>query len=1019
MILSKLIKGGRTTLHMAKKPKMKEEDSVVNNEVPASRMQGDQAFPKAAEAEETVTPKSGFSKKTVKASGGKLKQEVAASVLNDNADYGGAPGTSAVNAVSRSGLKSMSYSGDAGTIIGSAANTPVAGTRDRADTRFGKKLDETNKKINYLASEQILVEYDNPKPLGEVADQPQGYPGTPKNTSVRSQKTGGFTNAELLFDRSVDELSRDEMIFVSGQVVKEAGTNYMDTPTETEYYDEDDGSIKAKPITLTRGNYIPREIVIKFKGANGSAYVSEFTPVVDDVSCNAENTNVVNHASTNEIVDMNNAEIARQVIDSKAGRETMPNWNPLGRAVRQPTQTVAYLRDIDNELGAYALTSLRFAQKAFSYQLNKAAKDGQRVTAPMREMFYRHIANAKTSNVFEDGQTYGQLFNVNAMKAGSADLMIAVFDSKAKYQTKADVLTQPRSLKMHFATALNNIDFLRVKPEFAKALDSRDVFSTIDREYDPMAPVCITDAVQLITHHNWAAQFAFTRSGINAQRTWQSELFSYFYSDRSSNYLIKVTNPLLAGIAYFFEQHAAKIFSELGGTGNAEVTLHLPVRSTTKAFSLWDFVVMAAMPYIQYERTNALKDVLDFEVNFGYPFAELINLKDVKDAPRSNYVFTAISEPLQTRVMKPSTAITWIMPELFNIPGQRDTTAVGDERDLIVHPWYFAETMYQFNGAPTGSTTNAKLADHCGSMLLPVIRSGVRLSLLDDVYGFDERSLRLALDKMVRSPLDNGTAQVQAAVYKYSQNAEGILCLLKADTSRKDFDARLFISTPRELGWTCVAPGAYVTPIFYATDADYRAYSSYTANHFDVISIAPYKATVYSAPRKEGSAVPTDALMADSVLVNRGQAFAQDWIDVASADETLYPQGANNVNGLSFYSVLANGVEEISAFTTGYATSNAAEGKNAQPKLAGADKLKQFNRLLWARVQKLPFVINPFDCAQIDVGCDVYDLAYLFNMAGFMVSDYEEDINNRIAMIQNAGWLYNHDPFIDNSYLNK
>lgn len=1004
---------------MAKcKPTKEEKDIAVNNEVPASRMQGDQAFPKAAQADETVTPKSGFSKKTVKASGGKLKQEVAASVLNDNADYGGAPGTSAVNAVARSGLKSMSYSGDAGTIIGSAANTPITGARDRANTRFGKKLDETNKKINYLASEQILVEYDNPKPLGEVSDQPQGYPGTPKNTSVRSQKTGGFTNAELLFDRSVDELSRDEMFFVSGQVVKEKGTNYMDTPTETEYYNENDELVSAK-FDLPRGNYVPREIQVTFKGSNGSAYVSKFLPVVDDVSCNAENTNVVNHAATNEIIDMNNAEIARQVIDSKAGRETMPNWNPLGRAVRQPTQTVAYLRDLDNELGAYTYTSLRFAQKAFSYQLNKAAKDGQRVTAPMREMFLRHIANANSSKVFEDGQKYGNIFNHDSMKAGSAALMISIFDSEAKYQTKADVLTQPRSLKMHFATALNNVDYLRVKPEFVKALDARDVFSTIDREYDPMAPVCITDGVQLITHHDWSKQFAFTRSGINADRVWTSQLFSYFYSDRSSNYLVKVTNPMLAGIAYFFEQHAAKVFKVLGGTGENEVVLHIPVRSTTKSFSLWDFVLMASMPYIQYERTNALKDVLDFEVNFGYPFTELICLKDVKDAPRANYTFSAITEPLQTKLMKPSTAITWIMPELFNIPGQRDTATVGDERDIVMHPWYFAETMYDFTGDPAGDKVNAKLADHCGSMLLPVIRSGVRLALLDDLYALAERDVRLSLDRLVRSPLDLGSDATQAAVYKYSQNAEGILCLLVKDADRKKFTAKVLISTPRELGWSLVAPGSYVTPIYVSADTDYRAYNDYTKNDFTVISVAPYKATVYSAPRKTGSKAPTDALHASAVLIDRGQAFIQEWTDVASADETHFPQGAGNVNGLSFYSVVTGNGEQISAFTTGYAVTNAAEGRNAQPILAGADKLYQFNRLLWTRVQKLPFIINPYDAAQVDAGCDIYDLAYLFNMAGFMVSDYEEDVNNRISMVQNAGWLYNHDPFIDNSYLNK
>lgn len=248
-------------------------ETLTNGTAPKDRFQTSQQVNKAENATETNAGSNSFTQKKVAAKGGTLKQDVAAAVLLDEKGVGGNP-LSGVASVQRAGLKSMSYSGDGGTILGTAASTPQMGAPFRAGDRYGKRMDETNKKINFLASEQILVEYDAPKPLAEN-DSTQGYNGTPKNSAARSQKNNGFSNAELLYDRSVDEVRRDIGVFTAGQVVKQMGVKYDDAPTETQTLDYTTGEVTKESFSITRGNYMPREIQVEFtKDANGVLFLS-------------------------------------------------------------------------------------------------------------------------------------------------------------------------------------------------------------------------------------------------------------------------------------------------------------------------------------------------------------------------------------------------------------------------------------------------------------------------------------------------------------------------------------------------------------------------------------------------------------------------------------------------------------------------------------------------------------------------------------------------------------------------
>lgn len=980
-------------------------ETLTNGTAPKDRFQTSQQVNKAENATETNAGSNSFTQKKVAAKGGTLKQDVAAAVLLDEKGVGGNP-LSGVASVQRAGLKSMSYSGDSGTILGTAASTPQMGAPFRAGDRYGKRMDETNKKINFLASEQILVEYDAPKPLAEN-DSTQGYNGTPKNSAARSQKNNGFSNAELLYDRSLDEIRRDIGVFTAGQVVKQVGVKYDDAPTETQILDYTTGEVSKEPFAITRGNYMPREIQVEFtKDANG-VFVSKFTPVVDDISCNAEDQAVVNASSSNEIIDMNVAEIDRQNIDSKAGRETQADWNPLGRAVNQPTQTVGYLRDLELMLGSEYFACYKFANKSMAYQLNKAGKDGQRITAPLREMFYGLMAKTHSSEDFEDEGAYGTLFNKDFMKNGSADILLALFDSKSKYRNKADALTQPRSLKMHLQTADNNMNVYRIKPEFVAALNTQDVFATIDRGYDPMSVVCLTDSCKLIHPYDWSKQFSYTqeREGGVIKRTWISKLFAYYYANRSSNYYIKVTNPLLAGIAYFCEQYAEKLYGELATTAGAgKVTWRIPVVHSTTSFSLWDFLVLAATPFVQYERTNAMKDVLDFEVNFGYPFSQLVTIKDANPMNAVNYTITSYADRLQSHEMEASCAITWIMPETFWKAGNQ-----------IVHPWYFSEDQFDFTAA--GKFVQK---DWSGSMSIPVIRSGIRMAYLDDIYGMSERDVRLCLDRMVRSPFDKtGHDTMTGCVYKYSQNSEGIIAVTL--DKQEVGDPTFLMSVPRELGWFFVLPGDVATHKFTNTaDATVAIGGTYTDTYNYALRTS-YKCRFW---KQKAKVAITGELNPASVLIDRGQSFSSPWFEFVAGEEVT--GDAPIYEGemvLAVGKYLQRGTKAISGttnllftpFTDGYSSRNGQDGYAAQTHLEGVDyTVGAINKAFWARLQKMPFVVSPFDTER-NGNMDVYDVAYLFNMAGFMASDYNEDIYNRLNQRQNQGWLFTEDPFVNDS----
>ena len=991
---------------------------------PSERFQTEVQVNDVINQAENHTPSSSFTYQKAKGKGSQLKQEVAAEAITGKG-VGGDPGSD-VNSAQSYGLKTMSFSGDAGTLLGNVSGTPIMDKDSQGKTRVDKRLSDANKDINYLASEQVLVEYDNVPPLAK-GEGTVGYNGNPKNVAARSQKKSGLTSAELLYDRSLDYLKQDQFVFSMGQVVKQRDvtdnayptTSWVDGPYEVN--GQKKNGWHTESIDITRGNYSPRYLHLKVKKDidGGPAYVSMFKVLEDDFSCNDETYDTVNQAASNHYIDLNCAELARQTIDQEAGSPTSEHFNPLGRSVDQPSRTVMYLRDIEASNGAEIFAAYKFAQKARGFYLNRTLKDGQDMITPALDALYGHLMADSSSDSLKAtlGSTANAFFNKDGMKYGSAAIIPLLFDSRGKYKTKADFVTQARGLKLPLQTADNNLAPFRCKKEFVAALNSVDAFSTIDRGYDPMSTVEITDSFRLVHPYSWASMLAFTRASAGAGRTYTSKLFSYKYAAGSGSnaYIIKCADPLLNGIAYFAELHADSIYTALSGGGSAggskgEYEWYIPTIHTSTHFSLFDLLICAALPYIVYERTNTMKDVLDFQQFYKYPFPEFVSIKDANPMNAVNYGNPSALEPLQIKQMEPSSAVRWTMPELF----QRIGTGDG------LFPYYFNEDSFIKAGTATAPQL---IPNGDANISFPVIRAGVRLAYLDDVFGFSPKEYLLCLDRLVRIPGVKGKTAFAGYTYKYSQDAEGIPVGMASFMN--SITPKVVHSTPRQMGWFMPAFAGDCSVCVGVNGTDVTGFgmlTDHSVNTKSVLAIGPsFKAVAYRADATaDADAKSIMTLGSAGINVSRAQAFTQKW-NMKRAS-SLNPGSSSFDVSISF----ADGFTQAATPTLvdNYATfkpfiwADYDVDDDGLPTniYQNGQKLVSMHRVLWAMIQKLPFVENPFDNAvQARGAVDPFAFAYIFNMAGFMSANYDEENYNRANERQNQGYGYTSDPFIKDS----
>lgn len=1052
---------------------------TVNNDVPETMVQGDQQIARSDDAQTVKPVTSSFSPKRTTGKGARLKQETIAEAVT------GASSTSGmgINAAGRG------VSGTVGGVLG-AANSTAGADQSRGKTRVGKKLDRIATKINYTPCEAVIIEVDEAKPLADAADKDQGYNGTYRNEFARSQKVMGAVPADLMFQRSVDLILKDKLYFVEGQQVFQMSGNrtivnpHFSYNLLTKDYDE---------VEFKSGNYIHRAAHF---GLNADGHVKYCFFDVDDITPALVSPDDANGASAHRLIKENTAEIDRMSMDSKAGDEKADLWTPLARAIKEPTNAAYFISSIEADTGAFVYLAYSKATTNFSYQLNRAAKDGLDIVTPAIEQLvgWRAYDSSNTDINSAYHNDLQECFDTDCYRAGDPSIMIHAYDSVAKYNNKADLLLQPRGFRMHLQTADNNMNPLHMPAELAQVYAGQECFSTIDHEYDPTLPICMTDKANLVTVHNFNELCAFiphhyqtvlTATNIESDYDYQTEIivpkgavsalgyenlyvygkatnsdgfvystgvisldpdtrngartldllvmnraltneetgtggdyegyallvtvpysttidivyhkpvvqnhagdtvitaaataydgevryykagaYTYMYSDLRNYYYVEVKHPLVEGlIQYLNESIGGKIRSLI-----KREDFFVPFIFSTQYMTLAQLMICAATPWITRVRVNSMKDVIYYEENLGvYPFSKLAKLKDIPFKNYVNFGYSDYDAPLETKVMNPTVAIQWVMPEFF--------WKVDTERYVL--PWYFNENeLASYNAVD----------DDAACMSFPSVRSGVRLSLLDTLYGMDEKDVRLSLDRMTKSFLRSSKIASFAA-YKYGRTTDGqILALLNSAAVITVGD---ILSCPRELGLCMDAPLGVLT----LDPANSGAYTTMAQDG----TASSFRIKVWVNP--ETKQHPT-ILDSNGVNIHRAANYTQKWFELSANNAVANTDLVGLVFGLG-----DEGAAEFSPFA------NVGDGSAH----VSAPTVISHQRSLWTRIQCLPFVISPFDghfTSGVSYSRDVYDFAYMFGLAGFRASDYRESVYNREKEVVNQGMLFVNDPWVESS----
>lgn len=951
--------------------------------------------PKEVKVEEST---GGYSRNKQKPSKQVLKTDVVAEAITGNS-----ASSAALAAPGMMAMKMGSYSGNEAAFTGQAAETPVRDERTRGRSRFQKKKARVSQSIDDIPSEQIIQEFETVPDLRTDPSSEEGYNGAIPNNNLRIQKVGGAVPASGNFTRSLDNITRDMVVFGVGQVIKMDKTADYDTPTKTYKGVEAEGADDDGYVTIDdpvyRGNYIPR--FLKFKvGSNGK--IESLSYVVDDVSTIAEDYEVANAGSQYHKTHINRMEHLRQLIESTAGNEDQNNYNPLSNAIPESSRVLNLLHDIEADTGNHIYMSRRFTQAALSFQLNKKVKDGLHNKRSVNELLRDSIGIRLSSGEAEDGllAPYDILKDgSDSILAGSPAVIIALMDSITKYNKLSDFLNQPRSFQLLLQQYSQYKDVFSVSSDFVKVVEAHDVFSTIDRDYDPTKPVYSTNAMAVVSPRDWSQMFSI----VDGER--KQTIMSYAYQDLRTHQITDVAHPLLAGIADFIEELGYKWHSITGGK---EITI--PIVYSKGFVSTWGYLIQGAMKHIVRNRIDAFKEVIKYEEDFKTKmFSGLTPLGQISENNSQNYVFTDIYTPLQIGRMNKHVAITWQLPELFY------PVRESGSKHTYIAPWYFSEHQVHF--MTTGLGTFSLESEYMNTNF-PESRNGVRFGALDAVYNLTPQELRLDFDQMLY-PVKRQFADNDIYVHKYDQSMSGGLAVVLDDSEMTPIK---ILSTPRTVGLFAVAPAGYLTPVFSGyTDVLFNVVPGYLPGDKTSYGFSSYIAKMYFNGKAQFAVKGSDAPINAKVDLNvkRAANFTQEWairpairLKEANRVDTGFVLG---IADLFDGSNLAKGTATFIPFVEGYLT----DGAQSLVKVEGL-RLASFQKAFWTRLNLIEMAISPWDAvaggitvSDDGVKVDPYDLLYYFNFAGFRASSFQEAHDNRIALQNALGYGYLTDYYAE------
>lgn len=937
-------------------------------------------------------------------------------------------------------------------LSGDRSGFNAQGSPDRPDTRTGKKTNSTARSIRSIVSEQFESGYKTSKPLSQAADQVQGANGQPYNPHYHSQKVHGANPLGFEFERSLDFITRDEILYDSRQYVTYTGLELGDAlPLDANRRVLPANNTADIDYEIVRGSFLPRALTITITPDMdvSFSYVGE-----EDLTAVTDNHEVLDRASQAAITQANLIEVERQIIESKAGADDQPGWSPLPLAVENPVGILGLFKDLDNAVGSEMLLAIKKTELATAFAINRTAKDGLNDRI-LPELFRAGMVYRNRSQAYEHMDWEGRGANQN----GSVSWLIALNDSLNKYRYKSDIILQPRGIKMIIDTARQNLSPFKVDKDFADLFHNREVFSTIGESYDAFKPIYLTDG-EVVTHARPLSDF------IDANGKPSPVTYTY-RNNRTQTIQGVIHHPIIQGLYEFLRYNASKIrslFPNRDDDGDIDVVINVPIFHATTRYSLWSALLMAATPEIMRARMYSFRDLNELARNHGYPFDKLVDLQTAMDMQFRNFGFNGIDEPLSARTLDSVHAISWVMPELVSHhlginTNNKSGTSTGTQVSGYLMPWYMSSRNF--------TNTGALLADTY-IMAMPNVRSGTVSTVLDSVHASSERELRLMLDIMVDIPRFTGGANTFTDLHEFKFDAKDSgLAFVSVRNSNASAYAVMtnlqLLKTPRELGLSQVAPINFViinedpddtathvagrdTIMTRATGATpFRGAYSYVSYVYNIDGQPSANYNEMNAPENDPSTGLSQEYircavseLGIQVLQGLGLPLSSSAMIMSAA---YTPATGDNVlqnrymvdNPTNRYVFVKTDGDEPSM--------SAAEGQRGgliQNTVAHFRFVDHFLPL-WTRIQRTHFVVSPWDAIPLTKVWDVnanmaladgnsykqgftvnpYDYAGVFGLAGFSESDYSEDVYNRSSRKVVEGMGYVSDLFIEDSLLTK
>ena len=1031
----------------------------VNTELPSDRFQGKKQVLKPEEMSvtaesipESVANVKVQAAKTLK-SKIKIRPDVSVEELADK-QVGGVPLAVNASLLNVAGATKQSPVDD-------ASRVPYSGGNYRPTTRYAKKRSEDLFELDNTISEQVVPVVEDLEDLREAPDLPVGYNGRKQFKQTRSKKNFAYTNGDgrnvgklpqqLLNEASADFVDVNHVVYTSGQIINTVDSQ-ADYPTVT--YDAQTGRMDGVPEAgFPKGNYRPTELVIEvLNGHINRMDVEEDRYVVSGDPLTRDQANM------NWQVDANNVAKTMVKIQTEMGRETTDKWTPLAYVIGEPYQYNMLMHDIEAMTGAYMATAYRAAVSSLAYQRNISKKDGVDPQRNAFKMIYEGYAGvlsrddleAYTAMPFGNGNITGDnegcIFNKAEYRRGSVAGLINMFDSVTKYRTKADLLGLQRSLPLHLSQADNNLDMLRVKPSFMKALDAAHYFSTIDGTYNPMLPIFQTKRIGLINacslkpfftgwRHPNSAEVRDDTTGAYDKLTGTYATYRYAYSDLRNKYVTRVQHPLVDGLIRWLLKHEGAFVSTFC-TGDSG-TIRIPIIFDMQNPGLFQFMLCSAAQDVAWERNIIFRDVLFAGEQSTYIWDDLVSLKDADPLKSTQLTIGKYDEPLQLGKLRPDTAIRLMWSDHMQL-----SDADGGWAQYFL-PWHFNERAF---GNVAGGSYTANEGFFCEETAfnasMPSIRGGVRHEYVDLIKSMDPGDILLSLDRRIAIPefctLTNITEalvqpehvyelphsstdnndRIKLSTIRYDANSDGRMVakylINSATSTHREFYAKGLYCIPKELGLIDFdfQPFEVITSVLTAGASGITSNGSVITfnSRFGAGTDSNYYnggLPIFLTSYRVSADSPSDGSIDRSAALTQVfyRCFASTGVVAGSHDVNQH--FVNRTGIVPAIALYDQGIPDVPGIYN--------LGSNNESTHAVDVRIRSAAPYFWTILQRLFFPVNPFaNCFSVNTTNHAYDPleeSFFFGVCGTLAADYTQMVLERLDTYDQLGKDYTEDVY--------